>query len=294
MRRFWLAILLVAANSADAAQGLLGKATDRELTVFFVAEAMNVSLRENESIHPQLKPAFSGEFTGYLVLTNAAEVTLSGAPQIFVDGKNIANRATKLPAGQRKLRIPFKRLSSEPFEISLRLNGAPIPPEALAYDKAPRDLAEHQSRELGRKLFEDLNCGACHDPATPIIRFAAMTNAPAATALRALRPTQGCLAEDPEPNTPRFELKESEREALQLFIQTPDISPAPMQDLPRLFGQMGCQKCHANASAIDAAKTEAAIAAHREAGMLTNAVSADVTRLIELLSRRVASGEAKP
>lgn len=292
--RHWLFILVLAANQAFAAQGLLSKATDRELTVYFVAEAPNVSLRGNESIHPQLKPTFSGEFTGYLILTNAAEVTLTGAPQIFVDGKDVANRAQKFPAGQRKLRIPFKRASHEPFEISLRANGALVTPEALAYDKAPRDLGEHQSRDLGRKLFEDWSCGVCHDPATPIIRFAATTNAVAATALRALRPTQGCLAEEPEPNTPRFEFKASERAALQLFIQTPDISPAPMQDLPRLFEQMGCQKCHAAPSALDASKIESAIAAHREAGMLTNSVAADVARLIELFSRRVAGIDPKP
>lgn len=279
---------------AAGAEGLIGKATDRELIVYFVAPTPNVSLRGNESIHPQLKPSFSGEFTGFFIVTNSGPVTLSGAAHIFVDGKDVANRATVLPEGQRKLRIPFKRSGAEELKIQLRANDEQIPASAFAHEKAPRELAENQSRDFGRRLFEDLNCGACHAPENAIIRFAAITNAPTAPAVRALRPTNGCLAEEPEENVPKFELSEKDREALQLFIQTPDISPAPMQDWPRLQAQLGCVKCHEKPFAPDAVTFEAALSAHQMEGVVTNLAAGDLRRLADLFSSQVATNAAKP
>jgi mono/diheme cytochrome c family protein len=300
MRHFGAFILAFGvASSAGLEPGLLVKATDRELTVPFVVPQPNVILRGNESIHPQLKPSFSGEFSGFLLVSTGAQYTLTGAPEILVDGKNVAGKITLLPAGERRLRIPFKRNGRGDFAIALKwqMDDAEeirIPATNFAHGRAPRELAENVSRDLGRKLFEDNNCGACHTPEHAAIRFSSITNGAATKPLRSLRPTEGCLSEAPEADVPKFSMSEAEREGMQLFVQSPDVSPAPLHDLPRMFSQLSCQKCHALEALGTVAQLEEIWKTHEAKAFVTNMASADWRRLAELLRSQVATNGPKP
>jgi hypothetical protein len=239
MRLLLLPALLVSAHAAEMKPGLIVKATDGELTVHFVAVHPNVKLDGNESIHPQLKPAFRAELNGYVLLENAGDYKFPEAPSVRIDGKECAGQTVNLPAGQRRIQISVSRAGTEPLALKL-------PFVSYVHDREPRELKEDQSRDLGRELFENLNCGACHREGPLPYRFTPLTDAPKAKSLRSLHPTEGCIAETPEENVPKFELNDAQREALQLFLQTPDISPAPLVDFPRQLKQFGCANCHVN------------------------------------------------
>ena len=239
MRFFLLLALMLSVRAPEMKPGLLVKASDGELTVHFIALRPNVKLEDNESIHPQLKPAFSVEFNGTLLLENAIEHTFPANPSVLIDGKECTGQTVNLPAGQRSIRITASRAGADSFAIRL-------PFGTFVHDREPRELKENQTRDLGRQLLEDFNCAACHRDGPLPYRFTPLPDAPKAKPLRSLHPTQGCLSDTPEPNVPKFELSDAQREALQLFLQTPDISPAPLLDFPRQLKQFGCADCHSN------------------------------------------------
>lgn len=232
-------VTLLTVRAPEMKPGLLVKATDGELTVHFVTLRPNVKLDATESIHPQLKHSFRAELTGYVLLETGGEYTFATSPSILIDGKECSGQIVALPAGQRRIQINASRSDSEPFALQL-------PFASYAHYREPRELKEDQSRDLGRQLFEDLNCAACHRGGPLPYRSTPLPDAPSAKALRSLHPTQGCLAETPQENVPKFDLTAAQREALQLFLQTPDISPAPLLDFPRQLRQFGCADCHAN------------------------------------------------
>jgi hypothetical protein len=241
MRFLALLFTVFSVDSAELKPGLLVEATDGQLTAQFVVAKPNVRLEAEESIHPQLKPSFRAEFSGYLVLPEAGEFRFPEGHSIFVDGKDCAGKTVTVPAGERRLRIVASRETNQTFSINL-----PFPATAFVHDREPRELKENVSRDFGRQLFEDLNCAACHGGAPMTYRFTPLPDVPKAKSLRGLHPTQGCLADPPETNVPKFELSAAEREALQLFVQTPDISRAPLVDFARLIKQFKCADCHSN------------------------------------------------
>lgn len=261
-------LILAIAISAKAADspGLLVKASDGELTVYFIAPRPNVALETNESIHPLLKPTFRTEMNGYAVIENQIEVTFPGMPSVTIDGKECAGNSVTLVAGQRRIRIVASRTNGEPFTIQL-------PFRSYTHDREPRELKENQSRDLGRQLFEDFNCAACHASGPMPYRFTPLPDAGKTKPLRMLHPTEGCLSETPEPNVPQFQWTEAQREALQLFVQTPDISPAPLIDFARQSKQFQCADCHSNLGDFSIPNMEEALFEHAGLSLSTNDIA---------------------
>src|SRR4051812_37607213 len=105
MRLLLLFALFASVRAADLKPGLLVKATDGELTVHFIALRPTVKLDGNESIHPQLKPTFRAEISGYVLLERASEYTFASSPSVQINGKECAGQTVSLPAGQRQIRI---------------------------------------------------------------------------------------------------------------------------------------------------------------------------------------------
>src|SRR5687768_680546 len=79
------------ANSPAA--GILGRATDGERTVEFIAPTPNVHLRGQQSIHPQLKPQFRVEWEGRILLERAGKYSFFSSGRLFVDDRPVSNAA---------------------------------------------------------------------------------------------------------------------------------------------------------------------------------------------------------
>jgi mono/diheme cytochrome c family protein len=97
------------------------------------------------------------------------------------------------------------------------------------------------SIERGRELVVSRGCAACH-----VVREVgnAVANRLSAPPLESLDPQRGCLAEAPPAGAPRFGFAAADREALRRFLRSPDVSEAPLADLPRLVARFRCQSCH--------------------------------------------------
>src|SRR5436190_18674930 len=132
-----LLAIAISTGASELQPGLVVKATDGELTVHFIAPHPTVSLHTNESIHPQLRPAFRAEFTGYVVIENSIEATFPSQPSVAIDGKECTGITVALTAGQRRIRILASRTNTEPFAIQLPFN-------TYIHDREPRELKENQ------------------------------------------------------------------------------------------------------------------------------------------------------
>ena len=97
--------------------------------------------------------------------------------------------------------------------------------------------------DRGRAVIRSAACLACH----ALDGEAAAANEHAAPELSRLSPDKGCLAETPA-GVPTYAFQGDERLALNAFVaafrEHPDISPAPVYDLPRRMQQLGCLTCH--------------------------------------------------
>jgi hypothetical protein len=280
----WLFIIIFAlsAQAAESKPGLLVKATDGELTVYFVAPSPDFAVQAKESIHPQLKPAFRAEWSGYLQIENAGEYVIYGPTNLSIDGKFCAGQKVTLPTGQRAFRMSMARKKNETARARLEWEFGdsgrqPIPASAFFHGREPRELRENQERDSGRELFETFSCGACHQE-TPMKygALAEVTNAAPAKAMADLQPTQGCLSENPEAPAQNFNLTRAQREALQIFVQVPDISPSPAIDFARQFRQLRCGECHNEEFTMPPAQFNAFVTNHHDRETLFPAKSEEM------------------
>jgi len=146
-----------------ASAGLLAIATDGERTVTLVTRTPNFALAEKQSIHPQLRPEFRAEWNGFLKIPRAGEYTISGTPEIFVNGTEASGVPMKLAAGEVSLRVRFKRKEGGAARVQLRWQSEFFPIEpmpALAYSHETSPAASLV--EEGRELVENLGCASCH------------------------------------------------------------------------------------------------------------------------------------
>ena len=167
-----VAILATAALPAAGAlsPGLVANATDGQRTITFVSSTPNFSLTENQSIHPQLGRSFKVEWNGVLQITRAGEYTISGTPEIFLNGQRASGTPIQLGAGEVPLRMNFERREASPA-VQLRWQSEffapePIPASAYGHEKSPQtSLAEE-----GRELVENLGCVSCHKTEATFVR----------------------------------------------------------------------------------------------------------------------------
>lgn len=128
----------------------------------FAAPTPNFTLTAKQSVHPQLAPGFKVEWSGFLKVPRAGEYTISGASNIFLDGKEV-NGPTKLAAGEVPLRIAFQRSGTNTARVQLQWQSEffaiePIPASAFVHAGRGTDaLLAH-----GRELVENFGCASCH------------------------------------------------------------------------------------------------------------------------------------
>jgi mono/diheme cytochrome c family protein len=131
-------------------------------------------------------------------------------------------------------RMPGQYLTAhEAASLALLLAASKNP----AFEKAPP--AGDATR--GKELMTTRGCLNCHALEGAGAKVETKLAAPALAALH----DGGCLAEKPGPNVPHFDLTPAQRESLRAFLQSPDVSEAPLQDFQRKVEQFNCTACHA-------------------------------------------------
>ncbi|MBM3890920.1 MAG: c-type cytochrome, partial [Verrucomicrobia bacterium] len=146
--------------------GLIATATDGQRQMVFVTPTPNFTLGENQSIHPQLAPAFKVTWVGSLNVPVGGQYTIRADAQVFLDGQEAQGRRVRLEAGERALRILHERrpgparlqLQWESDEFALE----PIPAGAYGHRGAPAEAEASARLARGRQLVEELNCVGCH------------------------------------------------------------------------------------------------------------------------------------
>ena len=164
---FWLTAHLALAGEWP---GIVATATDGERTIRFVAPTPNFTLEPGQSIHPQLKPEFRAEWTGFLKIPRSGNYRL-----LLTDGKSALGQQTLtserglMPVHLTYERKPGRQQQQLWWESDF-FRAEPIPSYAYVYTNDPSETASAAQLERGRQLLEDFNCAACHRTDNSIFR----------------------------------------------------------------------------------------------------------------------------
>ena len=278
MRRFAVTFALLVcilsgssrADKVPPTPGLLATYTDGTHRVVTVAAVPNFALREGQSIHPQILPSFTAEWSGLLDITKRAKYALSteGADaKITLDGKDVGGKPVELDLGRHNIKIYFIR---KPGDARLRLIWSadyfapePVPPSVLMSVESffsPEASRQHQM-EAGQLLVEELNCVACHRTASktlvvrsgPDLSFVGTRLHPAWIA-KWLEDPRVFRATAAMPHAP---LKADECRDVAAYLGTlknpnnkvkePQPSPLRVETGKQLVATIGCTACHGGA-----------------------------------------------
>ena len=154
--------------------GLVAIASDGQRQAVFVMPTPNFTLGDNQSIHPQLTPAFKVTWSGSLNVLVGGRYTIRADAQVFLDGQEVQGRRVRLEAGERALRILYERQSG-PARLQLQWESddfalEPIPGSAYGHSAAPPETAVSARLVRGRQLVEELNCIGCHASRNTLFR----------------------------------------------------------------------------------------------------------------------------
>lgn len=174
------------ASDLNVAPGLLARASDSRIEITFAARTPNFTLRDNESVHPQLEPNFRVQWNGFLKVPRTGFYSIHADANIAISGKDVHGRRVRLEAGELPLRIDYQRPSgmarlqlqweSEFFMLE------PIPASAFSHIASPNVTAAIEMMERGRSLVESFNCAACHDSGSIALQPAQVSNLSGAVA----------------------------------------------------------------------------------------------------------------
>jgi hypothetical protein len=141
---------------SQTAPGLLARFADGSHSIELSVPTPNFHLDAGESVHPQLLPAFTADFTGELSVLEAGDYRFE--PAVEIDGR--PGTAFKLNAGRHALRVRFTR-SAQSSSLQLRWMSARFPWEPVPGSAFTHRPAANPS-EQGRRLVERDGCANCH------------------------------------------------------------------------------------------------------------------------------------
>jgi mono/diheme cytochrome c family protein len=123
-----------------------------------------------------------------------------------------------------------------------------IPPELLSHEGQPmRPLGDAPftvdaaKAARGRELFAQFNCAACHQLDAPGRKARALAE------LKGRQPG-GCLATNPKPGVPRFEITDRQRAVLLAQLGAQEFLAEPLDAgdrIKRVMTTLNCYACHA-------------------------------------------------
>ncbi len=156
-------------------------------------------------------------------------------------------------------RMPDMRISAqEASDIAAYLHIGRVAEKAAA--RAALKIPK-QGVEKGRKIFQEMNCVACHQMGTAVLTVAGSPE-PASSFAKATEDTKagtikrvkdlvvdkGCLAEKQPSGTPRYDLNELEKRALKLaltMVQNEDAPKLTVQEkVDWQMTRLNCYACH--------------------------------------------------
>lgn len=241
---------------ALAAPGLLAKYSDGPNTIETTVPTLAFSLRESDSIHPQLAPRFTAEFTGTLKILRRATYTFTAdGATIEIDGKSVT-APIELANGDHALTLRYTRKPGparfQPTWSSDAFGPEPLPLSALSHDPVSDAALQQSLVDRGRLLFEELNCAACHDAGRqklatrpgPDLTNVGARNLPVAFMRLTAR----------SPKMPAILANEADSEDVAAYLATLKDPKRKAPDLKRseekakqgeeLFNTIGCANCH--------------------------------------------------
>ncbi len=200
-----------------------------------------------------------GEYTFWLGSDDGATLDIDGTRVVDNDGVHPPSQRSgkaRLSGGPHSFELRFFQ-GGGGMELSLAWAGPgfgrkPIGGASLQHYGQPmlpvghKDLAVDSTKvEAGRAWFAKQNCAACHAtaPGQPTAPAAA---APALAKLRG-RGDAGCLAVDPRPGLPRYDLSPAQRTALRRALERADqfAQPlAPERQVAATLARFNCYGCH--------------------------------------------------
>ncbi|HEY7114995.1 MAG TPA: c-type cytochrome [Tepidisphaeraceae bacterium] len=151
---------------AGADPGLIATFTDDHATIHTVVPSPAFSLRDNESVHPQVKPAFTARYKGSIKILQRGTYTFTNdGGEIRIDGKAVT-APVELEAGEHPIEFRYQRKSGPaqfgPTWTSDPFIPEPIPASVLSHSQTPDAAHQQALAERGRILVEEHNCAACH------------------------------------------------------------------------------------------------------------------------------------
>lgn len=259
-------LLLVLPALQAEKPGLLLEARDADRSVVQAVPTPNFTLREDESLHPRLSPAFRATWRGFLKVVRAGRYVLSGEARVRVAGRDAAEGPIDLTAGLHELWIEFVREPGRPARLLLQWESdhfrrEPVPPSAFARLEDPPE--EEVLAERGRDLAGELGCINCHraDPAGFVPRRGPdLTHVGSRTNARWLaRWLEDPRAFRPEAAMPALLSRPEAADVAAFLAGLRDARPAPPMPPPdparaarghELFGKIGCAQCHGGAGGV--------------------------------------------
>ena len=158
MRRLIVLLMLDGlAFGQTIAPGLLAKLSDSAHTLELAVPTPNFYLQAAESLHPQLLPAFTAEFTGEIAILEAGQYRF--APALEIDGR--AGSIFQLTSGRHAVRVRFIRPPGV-ASLQLRWMSARFPWEPVPGSAFTHRADSGNRREEGRVLIERGGCMNCH------------------------------------------------------------------------------------------------------------------------------------
>jgi mono/diheme cytochrome c family protein len=160
-----LAGLIVLPIAAFADPGLIARYSDGKNTVQTIAGSPAFTLRDNESVHPQIGTKFTANYDGSLKVLRRGKYIFTCDGKLSIDGKEIT-APVELDAGEHAISIAYERKAGaarlQPVWASDLFIAEPIPASVLSHAKAPREAEDQALIDQGRMIVEEHNCAGCH------------------------------------------------------------------------------------------------------------------------------------
>jgi mono/diheme cytochrome c family protein len=160
-----LLTLLIASPVFGDEPGLLATYADGKTSIQTIVAAPAFTLRDNESVHPQIGGKFTARYEGSIKILRRATYTFTTDGVLMVDGKQVT-APIALEAGEHGFSLIYERKTGsarlQPLWSSEQFLPEPVPASVLSH-KQTSAQAEHQALiERGRILVEEHNCAGCH------------------------------------------------------------------------------------------------------------------------------------
>ncbi|MFT6792750.1 MAG: hypothetical protein ACJAR1_000735 [Rubritalea sp.] len=162
---------VVAAEEKKPVPGLVATFRDDSQTVSRIVQLPELGLAASESPHPAIKPVFTAEYEGKLLIKQPGTYKFDFKGTVSINGK-IETGAVAMVGGYHQLHLSYKRpqgLVAEGFSWeSEYFIKEPVPPMALWHDKGQatdkNPAGNHPSPPLRiERAMTQMKCVSCHD-----------------------------------------------------------------------------------------------------------------------------------